>query len=302
MRIKFKKGKQKELLNKIKSNSGFTWKELSKFLEVTESALTEWYMERNLLPSNIYKKIDPKNEYKHFILGIKKDNWGKSKGGFNSDGSLKKIQIPKRCKELAELIGIILGDGNVFSYKKGKKIGVYSLRIAGDLKKDKNYHTNYIIPLCQNLFDISVKTQEFKNNNERFVSLYSRELVNYLNMIGLKSGNKIKNSLTMPKWIFENKDYMKACIRGLIDTDGSVFRMSKKDPNLIRINFKNLNKRLLVDTRKIFIKLGYHPSKIIRNDVFYISRKADITKYIKEIGFSNEKHLRRFKELNSSVV
>jgi len=61
-----------------------------------------------------------------------------------------------------------------------------------------------------------------------------------------------------------------------MDSDGSIHRMSKKDFNLIRINFTNYNRQLLTNTRIGFIELGFSPSKIIRNRVFYISKKLEI--------------------------
>lgn len=303
MRIKLKKGKQKELLIKFKEGNNFTWKEFSKFLNVSEPALREWYKESNLLPLNIYEILDKKRVYKKCVLEIKKDNWGQVKAGLNSKGSLKEITIPNECKELAELIGAVLGDGNICSYKKGKKVGVYNVNIAGDYKKDKDYHLKHIKPLIENLFDLKANIIIFPKVNERFVVAYSRELVRFFGKNGLKPGNKIINENSIPYWIFENKNFLKCCVRGLIDTDGSIFRMSRKDPNLLRINFKNFNQKLLRDTRRAFVTLGFHPSKIICNNVFYLSRKADIVKYIKEIGFSNQRHQKRFKEfINSPMV
>ena len=120
MRIKLKKGKQKELLYKNKNQ--FTWKDFSKYLNVSESALVEWSKEKNLMPLKVYRKLDPHNEYKKDIIEIKKNYWGQIKAGLNSKGSLKEIKIAKKSKELAELIGIILGDGNIHYFKKGKKI------------------------------------------------------------------------------------------------------------------------------------------------------------------------------------
>lgn len=302
MRLKFKKSKQKELITNFKKENNFTWKQFSDFLNVKEGALAMWYYETRLLPLDIYKKLDKDNTYKNYIIEIKKENWGQSKGGLNSDGSLKKISIPKKSKELAELVGIILGDGNIHSYKKGKKIGVYSLRIAGHSLKDRKYHLKYIKPLCESLFNIKAKVINLSYKNERFVVLYSRKLVEYLERIGLKSGDKIKNQIGIPNWIAEDKNLLKACLRGLIDTDGSIFRMSRKDPNLIRISFTNFNLTLLKNARESFIKLGFHPSKITSTNKFYISRKKDIVRYINEIGFSNDKHIKRFREFNSLVV
>ena len=77
--------------------------------------------------------------------------------------------------------------------------------------------------------------------------------------------------------------------------------MSKRDFNLIRINFTNHDLTLLTDAWKAFIQLGFHPSKLINNRQFYISRQLEIDKYLKEIGFSNKKHLDRIKIFKSPV-
>ena len=176
------------------------------------------------------------------------------------------------------------------------------MRVAGDYSKDKDYHLSFIQPLCRKLFKINVRIREHTINNERFVCLDSKELVNYLETIGLKSGDKIKNNAGIPDWISDNLEFLRPCIRGLIDTDGSVFRMSKRDFNLIRIGFTSHTPRLLNDTRAAFVKLGFNPSKIIDNRNFFVSRQGDIVRYIKEIGFSNTKHLKRLKFFHSPVV
>lgn len=228
-------------------------------------------------------------------------NWGQRKGGLLSRGSLKVINLPDKCKELAEFVGIILGDGNIYSYSKGKKIGVYSVRIAGDYEKDKDYHIKYVLPLCERLFNTNVRIRKH-TNNERFVCIDSKQLVEYLTSMGLKTGDKIKNNLGIPTWIFEDEEFIKACLRGLIDTDGSIFRMSQRDSNLIRICFTNHNRRLLDDTRTAFVKLGFYPSKIISNKNIFISRQSDIVRYIKEVGFSNNKHKQRLQTFYSPVL
>ena len=125
------------------------------------------------------------------------------------------------------------------------------------------------------------------------MDFYSKELVELFFSFGINAGNKIVNQSTIPKWIFKNKMFLRACIRGLIDTDGCIHRMSKRDSQLLRINFKNYNRTLLEDTRRAFLILGFNPSKIINDNVFYLSRQSEIRKYLKEIGFSNKKHLDR---------
>lgn len=299
MRIKLKKGKQKELIVSFKTKKQFTWKKFSEFLGISESSLVEYSREKNLLSIEIYNKLDPDKKSQKYVLEIKDELWGRRKGGFNSRGSLKDIIIPEKNKELAEFIGILLGDGNIYA---SKKFGSYSIRIAGDLIKDRQYHIEYVVPLCENLFWVNAKIQLVPKQNEIFVCLYGKQITDFLNELGLKSGDKIKNQVSIPKWIFDDLACLSACVRGLIDTDGSIFRMSQKDPNLIRINFTNYNATLLQDTRNAFIRLGFHPSKIINGRQFFISRQKEVIKYINEVGFSNNKHLKRIKNFYSPVV
>ena len=192
--------------------------------------------------------------------------------------------------------------GNILSYKKGKKVGVYNINIAGDINKDRDYHVNYLKNKAKEIFDIEANEVIPKRRHERFLTIYSKELVEFFSQMGLIPGHKIKNQITIPDWILKNESYLKACLRGLIDTDGSIFRMSKRDYNLIRINFTNYNKKLLVDTRNAFIQLGFHPSNIINEHQIYLSRQNEISKYLKDIGFSNKKHIDRLNSIRSSVV
>lgn len=70
----------------------------------------------------------------------------------------------------------------------------------------------------------------------------------FLSSIGLISGDKIKNKVTIPTWIRADNNLLIPCIRGLFDTDGTVFRASKTSNRWV-IGFKNNNRILLEDVR-----------------------------------------------------
>jgi len=302
MRIVLKKGKQTRLIKLAKKN--LSWSQLSKEVNLNYHYLSndlknEW----GYISEEIYRKLCElaKINFNKFIIEKKENNWGQSKGGLNSPGSLKEIPKIEFDEKLAEFVGAVLGDGHVEFYKKGKKIGVYSIRIAGDLIKDKFYHVNYLKPLAEGLFKLQAReiTKISPKGSERFLDIKSRKLVEFFISMGIKPGDKIKNQSTIPKWIFRNKEYLRACIRGLIDTDGSIARMSQRDFNLLRIFFTNHNLTLLRDTRDAFLRLEFHPSKLMNNRQFYLSRQGEIERYIKEISFSNKKHLDRLKRFKA---
>lgn len=297
MRLVLHKSKQKELIELAKGN--LTWEKLANKVGCNSD-----YLSRDLrygkifLSDNFYKILCElaNKDFNNFILEEKEDNWGQSKGGINSPGSLKILPEIKFDEKLAEFVGAVLGDGHIEFFKRGKKIGVYHVRIAGDLEKDKDYHLNYLRPLGKKLFNLDGKEilRIKEKNNGRSLTFSSRNLVEFFLSMGIKPGDKIRNQSTIPKWVFQDKKFLQACVRGLIDTDGSIARMSQRDYNLLRILFTNHNKTLLGDTRRAFIELGFHPSKLMNNRQFYLSRQVEIERYIKEIGFSNKKHKDRF--------
>lgn len=194
----------------------------------------------------------------------------------------------KKNKQLAELVGIILGDGSFYV-----KLPMAELDIAFNI-----YEEDYI-KYVKNLLESIIKTKVYKKYQIKQHCLHLRIckrtiVLALLKVSIIKPGSKIIKKVKIPKWILSKKDLLKYCLRGLIDTDGSVFRMSQKDANRARISFKNKNNFLLNQVRNSFIKLGFHPSNITYNQIF-LSRKEDIRRYCNEIGFSNKKHRDKIK-------
>ena len=208
---------------------------------------------------------------------------------------LKEVKLPPKSKKLAELVGIILGDGNVHKFI-GKKSTSYMVRIAGDSVKDKEYLINYVKPLCDGLFGIESQVHKHKIHNEMFINLNSKLIVEFFESMGLTCGNKIINQITIPNWISTDSSFLKACIRGLVDTDGSLYELKPHWPGLWQICFTNKNQQLMGDFRDSLIKLGIKCSNIynypdgVKASKVYITKRSELRKFYKEIGFSNPKH------------
>ena len=178
----------------------------------------------------------------------------------------------------------MLGDGNIcLTYN------VRHVRIASNSIDEKDYALNFLMPLCKHLFGIQPSLIKSKFNCV-YVSMNSTRLIEFLSTIGLKPGNKIRNKSTIPKWIWRDERFLKACLRGLMDTDGGLYELKPHWPGLVQMCFKNHNTALLEDTQRAFRKLGYRISNISWNKI-YLTRKADTKRYVDEIGFNNLKHL-----------
>lgn len=189
------------------------------------------------------------------------------------------IVIPKIMSgKLAEFIGIMLGDGHLTPTQVTVTLGT----------KEKQYAI-YVSKLMGELFGVRPKIALSKQACFT-VYLGSTVLVRWLLKNYNLVYNKVKSQVCVPKQCFLSKVYMSRLLRGLLDTDGSVYRIKSG----IQMSFTNKSKPLLQSAKDMFDILGYHPSKISYNKI-YLTRKADIEKYKHEIGFANNRHSKRLK-------
>lgn len=193
----------------------------------------------------------------------------------------KHIIIPEKNEYLAEFIGIMLGDGNIY-VKENKSL--YQIRIAFNYYIEKEY-AFFISDLIKKLFGLE-SSINFKKGQ---VCVNSKELAEFLIKENIPSGKRTKLTIHISEWINSKNKFMFSFIRGLVDTDGSIFRLSQKDKNILRISFKNSNISLSNIYRNLLISFDFHPSKITYQNIF-LTRKADTARYLKEIGFHNPKN------------
>jgi len=199
------------------------------------------------------------------------------------------------CEELAEIIGIILGDGSIYC---NKSKNVYQLRIAGNSETDKEYLIHYMKPLIERIFKTKVRIKFHSTCKEMFLCVNRKNIILELKKFGLFPGNKKKNNHGIPSWIFKKNKYIKSCLRGLIDTDGSLCPKTPNHP-CSSIWFKSCIPNLRKDFSKSFNILNFHWSKWtdtnrINTKQCCLGRSTEVIRYYKEIGFKNIKHIRRF--------
>ncbi len=186
------------------------------------------------------------------------------------------ISLPKKYSSaLAEFIGILLGDGHITPSQVTVTLG----------KKDR--YAYYVSTLMYSLFSISPKII-FSENGDCIVYFGSTRAVRWFLNMGLVF-NKVKNQVDIPQWIFSKPEFIKSAIRGLFDTDGSVYKIRFG----MQISFCNHSLPLLRSVRNMLISLGFTPSAISGYNL-YLTRRADIDRFFTVIGFKNKKHETRF--------
>lgn len=215
--------------------------------------------------------------------------WWKKEGKFRANSIIKPLPIsmPQKSIELAEFIGIILGDGGIT--KKQVTITIHKIN-------DKRY-AEYIKKLIKKLFLINPAC--YSRENVFNIVISRSELVRALLKMGLCIGNKVKHQIDVPTWIKKSNVFSKACLRGLLDTDGCFYVDRHKYKGKVYlncgINFTNRSLPLLNFFKSNLIKIKLNPTQKTDFSVF-LRREEDILSYFKIVGFSNPKHLSKFKK------
>lgn len=156
---------------------------------------------------------------------------------------------------------------------------------------------NYYGRLCHGLFGIYPSAAKLKDRKAVNLIISRTDLVEFCVSLGLPIGNKINHGLDVPPWIKENPAYARACLRGLVDTDGSVFthryRSAGKWYEYKKLDFCTLSKPLLNSAYAVFIANKMSPY-VAQGKKLRLESKKDIKQYFRVIGSSNQKHLKRY--------
>jgi len=316
------KGEQNKLINKILLKISI--KEAAKLCNLSERTVRDWRREKFSIDFQSLRKLCRKTNIPiPSNIKLKDRYWyvkhGASKGGkivwekygkignpeyrkkkwyewwekegkykYSFIGKTKPIKKPPYSKNLAEFVGIILGDGGITQYQ---------ITFTLHSEDDKEYG-NFIIDLTKKLFDAPISIHYDKRCKATSYVISRRELVNFCTQkIGLKIGNKVKQQVDVPNWIKQNKQYSIACTRGLIDTDGSIFNHNYKVNGKLysykKLSFTNLSKPLVLFVYKTMKNIELSP-RISRNKDVWLDSINDMKKYFKIIDSHNQKHLNRY--------
>ncbi|PIP55641.1 MAG: hypothetical protein CO183_01000 [Candidatus Zambryskibacteria bacterium CG_4_9_14_3_um_filter_42_9] len=183
---------------------------------------------------------------------------------------------------VAYVIGIALGDGNL-SNPNGRAV---RLRITCDSK-----YPFLISKIEQSLKKLAPNNKVARINrgdNAIDISCYSNQ---WEQLLGWKAygGSKIKQSIRVPNWILRNKKFCRACLCGLWETDGSIY----KDRGYLTANFVTQIPSLSQCVEKMLVKTNYKASlqRLMLTDnrvkfTFRIHRNA--SQFIKEMSIDKK--------------
>jgi intein/homing endonuclease len=213
-------------------------------------------------------------------------NFDLSKVEFNNFDLKRQVKIPESTsKELAEEIGIHIGDGSLYS--KGNRS---EFRVFGNPKNEVEYFKNFLQPLYNNLFNI--KTWIRIQNNALCIPIYSKAIVTFKkNVLGLPAGEKARK-IEIPDFILKDNELFKSCLRGIFDTDGCLLFDESQKRAVIDIHITSNS--VIRAIRKKSVQLGFHPHKVGQRYAVRFQRRQDFHLWFKLIGSNNPKTLGKY--------
>ena len=176
-----------------------------------------------------------------------------------------------RSGDLAELIGVLLGDGHIQKFPRTERLLIFSN--SNNPGFVKRYTT-----LVEKLFNKKTYVYQQTGQNCTRISLYQKSISERLE---IPTGARGKLALEVPDWILENQDYVVRYLRGLYEAEGS---LSHHEPTYThKLNFSNLNATMLENVYELMVSLGFHPSRDAKR--VQISRKEEVRRAVELLQF-----------------
>lgn len=318
-RFFFIDSKQRDaFFNNLKNRSDNSWYEIAQKLGISTRQLCDCRKGKASLSSTTAEKlktlfacqlprdIQIKEDYWHiheaarlggekrFLLhGSPGTVEGRKKGGYNSIKTHKrlktnfklrnKILFPRLTSKFAELIGVLMGDGTISKWQA---------RVYLNIHTDKAY-ASYVKKLFEELFHVKVSIHERKSKSTIEVTASSATLVEFFHRNGLIIGDKLKQGLDIPQWIYTRPEWQKACLRGQFDTDGCTYIdkhfYKNRQYNNIGLAFASNSPLLITSIQKVLKENGYNPTVTTKNRVL-LRRHEEIVKFFKDVCPANIRH------------
>jgi hypothetical protein len=206
----------------------------------------------------------------------------------------KPIRRARPSVRFAEAIGIILGDGAITARQ---------VTVSLNSETDREYAL-FVLKLFSTIFGVTPSLRKGKKSRVVNITISRTALVTFLRDRGLDAGDKIRRQIDMPEWIKNRPAFARACVRGLMDTDGCIFLETHlirgKKYSYPRISFVSMSKPLRATVCRILEADGFSPKERTSRAIT-LERRSDVVRYFRRIGTSNPKHADRFKHFIGRV-
>lgn len=173
--------------------------------------------------------------------------------------------------DLAELVGVILGDGHIKKFPRTEELSIFSN------SNNKGFIDRYA-KLVNNLFDKQPAITHHGRSDCTRIRIYQNNIQQRLR-IPYSPRGKLK--IVIPFWILKNKEFMIRYLRGLYEAEGSF--CVHRPTYTYKFFFSNRNSSMISNVCLLLKKLGFHPH--VSNDNVQISKKDEVYRALELFRF-----------------
>jgi hypothetical protein len=205
------------------------------------------------------------------------DNFAVWREKMKAIGKIKSSYAPlKRDGDLAELIGVVLGDGHICKYPRTEE-----LRLTSN-SNNRGFIERYA-NLIEKIFNKRPSIIQSRSSNSTKIGFYEKFISK---RIGIPTGARKNLEINVPSWILKNKNYVIRYLRGLYEAEGSF--CVHMPTSTYKFLFSNKNKALLDNVYGLLKFIGFNPHR--SRCQIQISRKEEFIERWNFYGFENIKY------------
>ncbi len=200
------------------------------------------------------------------------DNFSKWRKSSKLSGRIPDNDKPlRKSEELAFLIGLTLGDGNISKFTRTE-----CLRLT--LGTDKPNLATYAVETIERVFNKTPSIIKRTNSNCFNVTIYQKNIALRLQVPPVSRGNL---DIKLPDWIWCNKSFLISALKGLFEAEASY--CVHNATYTYNFEFSNRNTSLLNEVERGLVSLGFHPERRIH--AVRIRKKAEAISFYDLIRF-----------------
>jgi len=197
-----------------------------------------------------------------------------------------------KTKEFCEFYGALMGDGCLTKFYESKIIKRRDIIISGDKRYEEEYY-RYLQNILKNNWGINSYLYKYKKINTIKLTIRDRPFFRFLRHTGFPLGRKYE-TLSIPKEFTQLPwKIKKFLIRGLFDTDGTIFAKKNEGYRYPYLGLASKSKPLLNQVHKILRENSY-PFYFNNHNIFMKGIK-NTQRWMKDVGTSQPKHKFKYK-------
>ena len=194
---------------------------------------------------------------------------------------------------LCEFYGILMGDGCISAYITADKIKRQDTVISGDKRYEEQYYL-YIKMILEKNFGVNSHVKKYERNNSIHLIIRNKQFSHFLIRQGFPVGEKYAH-LTVPEQFINLEWHMlKYLIRGLFDTDGTIFARKDEGYRYPHLGVSTKSSKLRNQLYEILRNRDY-PVCFNGTDNLFLKGIKNVNRWMEDIGSSNPKHLFKYK-------